>query len=163
MKGWDTPQVLLPLFDNYFYKKIYSVHYYVGKSFMHWRLNQKKKCKNIKAENRSRSHCMYRTHAREKTSINRLKPYFYWISRKWNKESWLKYWWMGFGCDVGKVVGVCSVRGLHIPYVSGLCPKWSLEFILCPFAVLTFTNLFWPSSLLKWALCPTMDEPLNLI
>ena len=55
------------------------------------------------------------------------------------------------------------LRGFCIPYISALRPKWSPYFILCPFAALTFTNLSWPSSLLKWALCPPLDEPLNLI
>lgn len=70
---------------------------------------------------------------------------------------------MRCGCAVGKVVGVCLVRALYIPCILVWYPKWSLYFILCMFAVLTFTSLSWTSSLLKWALCPTMDELLNLI
>lgn len=70
---------------------------------------------------------------------------------------------MSFCCAAEKVVDVCSARGLYSPYILVLCLKWSLYFILCQFAVLTFINLSWPSSLLKWALCPTMDEPVNLI
>lgn len=46
-----------------------------------------------------------------------------------------------FSCAVGKLVGGCSVRASCIFYISELCPKRSLYFILCLFAVLTFTSL----------------------
>lgn len=61
---------------------------------------------------------------------------------------------MRCSCAVGKVVGVYSESFIHFLLFS-LVPKMKpiLYFILCVFAVLTFTSLSWTSSLLKWALC----------
>lgn len=46
-----------------------------------------------------------------------------------------------FGEAVGMLVGGCSPSASCIFHISKVCPKWSLHFILCLFAVLNFVDL----------------------